>query len=320
MTAGAVSLVVTVRDEAASIDELLESIRRQSRLPDEVVVADGGSRDGTWARLQSWRDRLPLIAVKVDGANISAGRNAAIQAARGDVLAVTDAGVRLDGRWLERLLARLDPDVDVVAGFFRPDPRSVFETAMGATVLPEEQDVRAETFLPSSRSVLFRRRAWEAVGGYPEWLDYCEDVVFDLALKERGCRFAAALDAVAWFRPRSSLRAFCKQYFAYARGDGKADLWRVRHAVRYVTYLGAAALLARLGRQPAAWAALAVGAGLYTRRPLERLAPRLAKMGPRDAAVAVALVPAIRAVGDLAKMAGYPVGVAWRVRRRGALA
>ncbi len=319
MSVGAVSLVVTVRDEAASIDGLLTSIAAQRRQPDEVVVADGGSTDGTWERLQTWRDRLPLVALQVAGANISAGRNAAIRAVRGDVVAVTDAGVRLDERWLERLLDRLDPDVDVVAGFFRADPRTTFEVAMGATVLPAVQDIRPERFLPSSRSVLFRRSAWEAVGGYPEWLDYCEDLVFDLALKRRGCRFAVALDAVAWFRPRSSLSAYWKQYFAYARGDGKADLWRRRHAIRYATYLGACVALAQFGRRPLAWLVLALGAALYTRRPYQRLASCPAAMGPRDAAAALALVPVIRLVGDLAKMSGYPAGVAWRLRRRKAL-
>ena len=42
--------------------------------------------------------------------------------------------------------------------------------------------------------------------------------------------------AIAHFRPRSSLRAFFKQYYRYSRGDGKADLWRKRHAIRYGAY------------------------------------------------------------------------------------
>ena len=38
------------------------------------------------------------------------------------------------------------------------------------------------------------------------------------------------------FVPRESLRSFWTQYYRYARGDGKADLWRKRHAIRYATY------------------------------------------------------------------------------------
>src|SRR5262249_41674966 len=159
------------------------------------------------------------------GANISRGRNVAIAATDAELVAVTDAGVRLDPCWLECLRTGLTPETDGVSGFFSAHPRSTLERALGATTPPTPQDVKPETFLPSSRSVLFRRTQWQAVGGYPEWLDYCEDLVFDFALKRHGARFAFAPTAIAHFRPRSSLRAFFRQYYLYARGDGKAGLW-----------------------------------------------------------------------------------------------
>jgi GT2 family glycosyltransferase len=184
---------------------------------------------------------------------------------------------------------------------------------MGATVLPALADVDPRRFLPSSRSVLFSRAAWRAVGGYPEWLDYGEDVVFDLALRRAGFRFGFAPEAVASFRPRGSLNAFVRQYFLYARGDGKAGLWWRRHAVRYGVYLGASLSLWRWR-----WRAtlpLLLGAVLYCRRPLERLRPHLAGLTQMQIAYAVLLVPVLRGAGDLAKMAGYPLGVIWRLRR-----
>src|SRR5579859_5124506 len=113
------SLIVTVLDEERTIDELLESIAAQTLPPDEVVVVDGGSRDGTWPRLLGWSARLPLKLIRAPGVGIARGRNAAIAAAQGELIAVTDAGVRLDACWLERLVGRLTEDVDVVSGFFR---------------------------------------------------------------------------------------------------------------------------------------------------------------------------------------------------------
>jgi glycosyltransferase involved in cell wall biosynthesis len=316
---GGVSLVVTVRDEAATIDALCESIAAQTRPPDEVVVVDGGSTDGTLARLAAWGDRLPLRVLSCPGANISAGRNAGIRAARHDTIAVTDAGVRLAPGWLAALLAPLGADdaVDVAAGFFLPDPRTPFETAMGATVLPALADVRPATFLPSSRSVAFRRAAWADAGGYPEWLDYCEDVVFDLRLRAAGHRFAFAPAAVAHFRPRGSWRAFWLQYYRYARGDGKAGFFARRHAIRYGTYAGLAWFLARGRRSPRLWPLALGAAAAYVRGPYARLLPALPALGPRDRAAALLAVPAIRLVGDLAKMAGYPAGLLWRARRHG---
>lgn len=296
------SLIVTVRDEARSIAALLESIARQTVTPDEVVVADGGSTDATLEILRDWTVRLPLRIVEAPGANIARGRNLAIAATSCELVAVTDAGVRLEEDWLERLTESALADVDVVSGFFKADPRNMFECALGATTLPDVQDINPARFLPSSRSVLFRRGAWERVGGYPEWLDYCEDLVFDFALRRAGCRFAFEPRALVWFRPRPSLSSFFRQYFLYARGDGKADLWRRRHAMRYAAYGLALAAFVR-------WRWLVpfvlVGAVAYCRRPVQRLQSHTVR--------GIALVPLIRLVGDVAKMLGYPVGVWWRL-------
>ena len=199
-----VSVVVTVLNEAQSLPRLLDSLATQARQPDEVVVCDGGSTDGTLSLLNA-EGRFPLRVIERHGANISQGRNAAIRAATGDVIAVTDAGVRLDPEWLRSLVAAVkEGEAAAAAGFFQPDPQSVFETAMSATVLPEWRDIRAERFLPSSRSVAFYKSAWEDVGGYPEWLDYCEDLIFDLRLRARFGPFILVPEALVFFRPRPS--------------------------------------------------------------------------------------------------------------------
>lgn len=320
-----VSVIATVLNEGEAIGRLLDSLADQTRPPDEVVIVDGGSTDGTWEVLTAWAasERLPLRVLRNPGANISAGRNAAIAAAEGEVIASTDAGVRLEKGWLEALVTPFEqPEphrtVVVVSGWFEADPHTPFEAAMGATVLPHLREIKAERFLPSSRSVAFRKAAWEAAGGYPEWLDYCEDLIFDLRLRARYGPFPFVPEAVVYFRPRSNLLAFFKQYYRYARGDGKADLWRRRHLVRYLTYLGAGPLLVGLAVFHSPWWCLALlaGAGVYTATPYRRLWPMLNAYGPLDRLQMVLLVPVIRLVGDVAKMLGYPVGLLWRWRNR----
>lgn len=313
-----VSVVATVLNEGATVDRLLDSLARQSRSADEIVIVDGGSTDDTFARLAAWQDRLPLQLIVLPGANISQGRNVAVVAARGNVIAVTDAGVRLADRWLAELVAPFEgPEPpDVVAGFFCAAPESVFELAMGATVLPQRDEIDPLRFLPSSRSVAFTRRAWQRAGGYPEWLDYCEDLVFDLRLKRLGCRFAWAPGALVYFRPRPSVGAFFRQYFLYARGDAKAGLWPERHLVRYATYLALPWALLAARREPLVALLLGVGAGLYLYRPYARLLPHLGALRPAQTVYALALVPLMRAVGDVAKMLGYPAGRWWRWQNR----
>jgi glycosyltransferase involved in cell wall biosynthesis len=319
-----VSVIVTVKNEGESIWRLLDSLAAQTRPPDEVVIVDGGSSDGTVEILQSHgaSGRLPLRVLVRPGANISAGRNAAIEAASGEIIASTDAGVRLSPRWLEELLRPFEqdepsPPVMAVSGFFLPAPQTVFETAMGATVLPLVEDVDPQRFLPSSRSVAFRREAWEGAGRYPEWLDYCEDLVFDLRLRDLYGPFPFVPTALVHFRPRSNLRAFFLQYYRYARGDGKADLWRKRHAIRYLTYLLAGPLLLTLAalHSPAWLLALLLGGGVMAWTPYRRLGPHIRRYSLGDRLRAVLWVPVIRLAGDIAKMIGYPVGLIWRWRR-----
>ena len=314
-----VSLVCTVLNEAATIGDLLASISAQTVRPREVIIVDGGSRDGTQLHAQWWHGRLgcPLRLIERTGTNIAAGRNIAIEAARAPIVAVTDAGVWLEPDWLASITEPFrDPTVGISAGFFVPDPSTVTELAMGATVLPSLADVSLATFLPSSRSVAFRRSVWERIGGYPEWLDYCEDLVFDLAARVDGIAVAFAPGAVAHFRPRPTLRAHWHQYFRYARGDGKAALWGKRHAIRYLTYatLVATAVAGKRGRF--AWPFIAIGVAGYMRRPYGRLVALWEGRTATERIGALALLPVIRAIGDAAKMAGYPVGVVWRIRHR----
>jgi glycosyltransferase involved in cell wall biosynthesis len=349
-----VSVIFTVLNEAGALPRLLDSLVAQTRQPDEVVVCDGGSHDGTLDLLRA-EERLPLRVIESPGANISRGRNVAIAAATGDVIACTDAGVRLDPHWLEQITQELtiddlrltiepqglemrnsrvshdssNPQSSIVnrqcqwvGGFFLPDTHSTFEVAMGATVLPATGDINPQTFLPSSRSVAYRKAAWQQAGGYPEWLDYCEDLIFDLHMRDAfgPCRFAPT--ALVYFRPRTSLRAFFKQYYLYARGDGKANLWLKRHLIRYATYLIAfpvivcgIVLAQTIVLKIFFAAALVLGIILYTRTPYRRLAGVWGPLTALEKVKAVALVPIIRVVGDVAKMIGYPAGVFWRRKR-----
>ena len=342
-----VSVICTVLNEGESIRRLMDSLVAQSRQPDEIVIVDGGSRDTTVTVIEEYGDRLPLRVLVEPGANISRGRNVAIGAATGDVIASVDAGVWLEPVWLAELVAPFESanqqisksanqqvnnpaslrsgdyspqyatrNTQSVAGFFVPDTRTAFEIAMGATVLPTVDEIKPDGFLPSSRSVAYTKTAWAAAGGYPEWIDYCEDLIFDLRLLDAVGPFAWAPKAVAHFRPRGSLKAFAKQYYRYARGDGKADLWRKRHLIRYATYLLAlpGLLALSLFHSSGWWLVLLAGAMFYCASPYRRLRPRLAELPLGSQLHAILLVPVIRLIGDVAKMFGYPAGWIWRLR------
>lgn len=304
-----VSLVLTVLNEGEAIHKLMRSVLAQTRPPDEIVIVDGGSTDNTVALLEAYAAWLPLRVIVALGANISRGRNVAIQHAAHPIIAVTDAGVRLEPDWLETLLRPFEePDSpDVVSGFFLPDPQGLWEYALAVTTLPARDEMGRGRFLPSSRSVAFTREAWARVGGYPEWMQWSEDVLFDLALLNAGATFANQPGALVWFRPRASLRGFIRQYRNYAYGDGQGLLWPKRHAIRYATYLLALPMLLWLLQRRSMLAVVlgvAGGAAMFW-TPVKRHW-RAGRYRWR----ALPLIPLIRIAGDVAKMWGFPQ--AWR--------
>jgi glycosyltransferase involved in cell wall biosynthesis len=312
-----VSLIATVKNEADNIAALLDSMLAQRRPPDEIVINDNWSTDDTPAIVQRYVDTGHPIRLVRGGRNIPSGRNNAIRHAQHPLIASCDAGLTLPEHWLGALVAPLEQGAaDLVGGFFAADARSTWELALGATNYPLVDEVDPATFLPAGQSMAFTRAAWEAVGGFPEWADTCEDLIFAQALKRRGYRFAFVPAAAVRFRPRATPRAYWRQYFTYARGDGVARLFTRRHAIRYGTYLALAGILAMARRRSLTLLLLLPGLAAHTARPYRRLVPQLGRLPLPQRALALALVPAIRLLGDLAKMAGYPVGV-WR-RARGA--
>jgi glycosyltransferase involved in cell wall biosynthesis len=93
------SLLVSTYNWKDALDATLGSVLRQSALPDEVLVADDGSRDDTRALVRSWAARLPVPLRHVwqedDGFRLAQIRNRAIAAATGEYVIQTDGDVVL---------------------------------------------------------------------------------------------------------------------------------------------------------------------------------------------------------------------------------
>ncbi len=303
-----VSLVTTVKDAAPYVDGFLESVSAQTRAPDEVIVVDGGSTDET---VEVLRAAEGITLMEEPGANISRGRNVAIRAAAHDVIALTDGDCVLEPDWLERLLEPIEAGADVSMGFYRPIADGFFQACMACVSLPDAEEVDEARFMPSGRSVAFRREAIEAAGGYPEWLDIGEDMYVDHSWRELELDMRLAAGAIANWRPRPTLAETWTQYFRYARGDAVAGMYPERHALRFGAYSGA--LLAWSSRSRLLKAGTAAAGAAYATKPILRALRRFEDAGERAAAVVA--VPTLMAFTDAAKMTGYVAGLLARARR-----
>jgi glycosyltransferase involved in cell wall biosynthesis len=226
MTSMPASIVATVHNEKATIVAFIDSLLKQSTRPEEIIIVDGASTDGTREILEDYAKRGDIVMISED-CNIAEGRNLGIGKASNKLIAVTDAGCIVSESWLGNILAcfKQDPKPEVVAGNFRFICHTTFEEAVTlATFPPDRDNTEAARYYPSSRSLAFRKSAWEKAKGYPEWLFVAEDTLFNIRLRQLGCHFVFAKDAIVRWRPRTSWRALAKQRFNFARCNAQAGI------------------------------------------------------------------------------------------------
>ena len=319
--ANGLAVIVPALNEADNLGDLLEDLARQSPAPDEVIVVDAGSSDGTGDLVERQAFAWPALrVVRLDGAAPGRARNEGIRRSACELIATVDAGSRVGGDWLASLSAPLRAGAAdaFCVGVAAVDAHSPFERAAGWFTLRAFKPVGARpplapSYRPAGRNGLcFQRRSWEAAGGYPEEFPWGEDKVFLERLSNAGLELISVPEATVRWRPRRSLRELFRQYEGYGRGDALARIDRQNELITIALYgLAAALAVAALGGLTAAAIALGVGAVAYL------LLFTVAALGELGFGPALGWIPIIRIITDLAKIRGFiaaSVGRLVRVR------
>ena len=222
-----VSLITTVLNEGENARVWLESLLDQSRLPDEIVICDGGSTDETIEIIEEFAGITPVKVqlIKSRGMNIAQGRNTAIQAAMYPIVACTDFGCVLDQDWLWNLVLpfEIDPSLDLSSGYYEINQKTTLDHLSSHFFGVDLNAVDPQSFLPSSRSLALKKTFWAKSGRYPEWLtDAGEDTLFDFQAKSQNAKWAFAPQAKVFWKAPKTLKNLFKTFYRYAVGDGEA--------------------------------------------------------------------------------------------------
>jgi len=210
-----ISIVVTVLNEEKTIKELLDVL---VKFPAEIIIVDGGSFDQTPEIIKKY-SRVKLIIGKY---NRSEGRNIGVTAAKGEIIAFTDAGCVPEKNWLEELVK---VKADVVSGYYRGLPQNIFEKCLVPYVLVMPDRVGTE-FLPSTRSMAISKKLFLSMGGFDPKLDTSEDFEFANRLKKAGVKFHFARDAIVGWYPRKNLKQAAWMFLKFAVSDIYAGIMR----------------------------------------------------------------------------------------------
>jgi len=226
-----ISLVIPVRDEAATISDLLTSIHSQTLQASEIVFVDGGSLDKTVEILrEAAHADSSLHLLEVQDATPGRGRNVGIEAAANDWIAFTDAGIWLDPTWLERLAAEVerDPSVNLVFGAYEAQTGTFFQQCAAAAYLAAKQQRPGGLMRgPSIASCLIHRSVWRAAGGFPD-LRAAEDLVF-IERCQQVARIAWAPQAIVKWQLQPTLKATFQRFTLYSFHNVLAGRQRYWH-------------------------------------------------------------------------------------------
>jgi glycosyltransferase involved in cell wall biosynthesis len=221
-----VSVVATVLNEADTITSLLGSLLHQTKNPTEIIVVDGGSSDGTYEVLKDIEEKNKKVRIYKSMTNIAQGRNLAIDKAKYKVIAQIDGGCIASPDWLEKIVKPLqDKKIGVSAGFYKMVTENLIQEASAPFlgVTPERFDPRS--FLPSGRSIAFRKSVWEEVGGYSENLQWGEDTLFNYHILKKGIKIARVPNATVSWSPPNTLPEVFNKFYMYAIGDAQTGIW-----------------------------------------------------------------------------------------------
>lgn len=229
-----VSVILAVLNEASEIDGVLDSLIAQRYAGDvQIVVADGGSTDGTRARLDDRLRRDSRMAV-IDnpGRRQSPGLNLAAEHASGEFLVRADGHTVYDVDYVRNsVIALLETDAVAVGGRMNPVSEHGFGAAIAGAMnspmaLPArfhhaEERQRVDTVYLGA----FRRSDFLDIGGFRSFPSGTSEDA-DLYARWRAEGRAVLVDPSirSQYEPRDSVPALWKQYFRYGRGKAEM-LW-----------------------------------------------------------------------------------------------
>ena len=222
-----ISVVVCAYNAADTLDDCLQSLGKLTYPDYEVILVNDGSRDRTEA-IGLGYPFLRVITTSNQG--LSAARNTGLSAATGEIVAYTDADVRVDPDWLTYLVQPfLTSDVVAAGGpnVVPPDDPWVAQCVARAPGGPTHVlfDDRIAEHVPGC-NIAVRRGALLAIGGFnPIYLRAGDDVDVCWRLQARGWKIGFAPAAHVWHHHRASVRAYWRQQVGY----GEGELWLQPH-------------------------------------------------------------------------------------------
>lgn len=216
------SVITPVKNEANDILLYLNSIEEQSLVPEEVIIVDGGSHDGTPSIIREFakKSKTKIKVIEIQSKSISEQRNLAIREAKNELIVMADAGNVLNENYCRNMVGALKeyPDAELVGAIYYA-LHNEFEEHF---IYKWDGFEGWKEFLPAGKTMAVRKSKFLSMGGFPEFLKFTgEDALFDLYYRNISTHWVFNKAAyVHWDIPRT-WDGCLKKFYSYGEGSGE---------------------------------------------------------------------------------------------------
>ena len=200
-----ISVIIIARNEERRIGKTLQSLRKQTLLPDEVIVIDNASTDSTAKIAKEYGATVVYEPITVRGK----ARNTGFLATKGEFIGLSDADFVLDLHWLKFLYQRISAEKNIggVSGSILALNKE--------KLIPRLIELSSQTPRVGNAVMMYRRQAVLQAGLWNPKLHNAEDVELAWRILKRGYDIVHEPRAKAYHPHPEKLFSFLKRQYEY---------------------------------------------------------------------------------------------------------
>lgn len=226
------SFIIPVYNRPDEVDELLDSLTRQTFRDFEVIVVEDGSSDPCKEVVEKFEKVLDVHYYNKANSGPGQTRNYGVEQAQGEYMLILDSDCILPATYLEEVEKELQQeDTDAFGGPDRAhdsftDVQKAINYAMTSFFTTggiRGGKKKLDKFYPRSFNMGIRKSVYQSLGGFSK-MRFGEDIDFSIRIFKNGCRCRLFPEAWVWHKRRTDLKKFFKQ--VHNSGIARINLYK----------------------------------------------------------------------------------------------
>ena len=232
MATSHLSLIIPVYNRPNEVEELLDSLTRQSETNFEVVIVEDGSKETCQHVVEAFKDKLDVSYSYIPNGGPGNARNYGAKQSKGDYLIVLDSDCILPPDYIKSVNKELkETGADAFGG---PDKASDSFTDVQKAINYSMTSFfttggirggkkKMDKFYPRSFNMGIRKSTYEALGGFSP-MRFGEDIDFSIRLFKNGNKVCLFPSAWVYHKRRTDWHKFFRQ--VYNSGIARINLYK----------------------------------------------------------------------------------------------